>query len=310
MTSPDAEPTPRASDLADPVARVAAFAQDASFETTKLTADEIAQVKSATPSGKLIYVASIPSKPLGDQIDTAKGLHEAGFEVVPHLAARNFESEGAMEDHLRRLVAEAGVRRALVIAGDRPTAVGPLPDALAIIKTGALQRHGIVEIGISGYPDGHPRISEADLDRAMADKLAAAERAGLRVRIVTQFTMSTEPVVDLIARLRQRGINNLVSIGLAGPTSMTTLLKFARVCGVKASTSGLMRNIGLVKNLIGASTADPIVRALAERRGELGDINPHFFSFGGLPATTRWVTGVAAKRITLTAEGFEVAAAR
>ena len=90
---------------------------------------------------------------------------------------------------------------------------------------------------------------------------------------------------------------------------MTTLLKFARVCGVKASTSGLVRNIGLVKNLIGASTADPIVRAIAERRHELGDINPHFFSFGGLPATARWVTSVAAGRINLTAEGFEVAKA-
>lgn len=308
MTSSDAAPASRPNKL-DSIALCASFASDASFETTKLTADEIAQVKSVTPRGTLIYVAQIPSKPMVDQLETAKGLHAAGFDPVPHLAARNFASSAAMEEHLQRLVAEAGVRRVLVIAGDRTDAAGPLPDALSIIKTGALQRHGIVEIGISGYPDGHPRISDAQLEQAMVDKLSAAKDAGLPVRIVTQFTMSTDPVVDLITRLRQRGINNLVSIGLAGPTSMTTLLKFARVCGVKASTSGLVRNIGLVKNLIGASTADPIVRAIAERRHELGDINPHFFSFGGLPATARWVTSVAAGRIKLTAEGFEVAKA-
>jgi methylenetetrahydrofolate reductase (NADPH) len=306
MTSPDAAPASRPNVLADSGALCASFARDASFETTKLTADEIAQVKSVTPPGTLIYVAAIPSKPLNDQLDTARGLHQAGFDPVPHLAARNFASPAAMEEHLRRLVAEAGVRRALVIAGDRADAAGSLPDALSIIKTGALQRAGLVEIGISGYPDGHSRISDAELDQAMVDKLAAAKDAGLPVRIVTQFTMSTGPVLDLIAKLRQRGISNLISIGLAGPTSMTTLLKFARVCGVKASTSGLVRNIGLVKNLIGASTADPIVRAIAERRHELGDINPHFFSFGGLPATARWVTNVAAGRINLTAEGFEV----
>ena len=306
MTSSDAAPASRPDKL-DSVALCAAFAGDASFETTKLTADEIAQVKSVTPRGTLIYVAQIPSKPMVDQLETAKGLHAAGFDPVPHLAARNFESAAAMEEHLKRLVGEAGVRRALVIAGDRTDAAGPLPDALSIIKTGVLQKHGLVEIGISGYPDGHPRIPDAQLEQAMVDKLAAAKDARLPVRIVTQFTMSTDPVLDLIARLRQRGITNLVSIGLAGPTSMTTLLKFARVCGVKASTSGLVRNIGLVKNLIGASTADPIVRAIAERRHELGDINPHFFSFGGLPATARWVTAVAAGRINLTAEGFEVA---
>src|SRR5262249_31332827 len=160
-------PASRPTKLADSVALCASFASDASFETTKLTADEIAQVKSVTPRGTLIYVAAIPSKPLTDQLDTAKGLHAAGFDPVPHLAARNFASAAAMEDHLKRLVAEAGVRRALVIAGDRADAAGSLPDGLSIIKTGALQKNGIIEIGISGYPDGHPRISEAALEQAM-----------------------------------------------------------------------------------------------------------------------------------------------
>ncbi len=292
---------------ADPVGRIAAFTRKASFETTRLTADDLEQVKRSTPAGCVIFVSAIPSRPLAEQIETARSLRSAGYEPVPHLAARNFESREAMDEHLRRLVEAAKVRQVLVIAGDRPTPAGPLPDALAVIESGALQRHGITEIGISGYPDGHPRISEGDLERALTDKLAAAARAGLAVRIVTQFTMSIEPVVALVTRLRQRGIDNPVNIGLAGPTSMTTLLKFARVCGVKASTQGLARNIGLVKNLIGASTADPIVRALADMQDRLGEISPHFFSFGGLPATTRWAGAAASGRITLTKEGFEVA---
>jgi methylenetetrahydrofolate reductase (NADPH) len=304
--TPDAAPAPSQDGIPAHVARIAAFARAASFETTRLTADELEQVKRATPRNCPIYVSAIPSKPLNDQIEVAKSVHDAGFEPVPHLAARNFVSLGALDEHLGKLVASAGVRRVLVIAGDRPDPAGPFPDALAIITSGVLQRHGIGEIGISGYPDGHPRISDAGLDRALTDKLAAASSAGITVRIVTQFTMSTDPVVALVTRLRQRGITNNVSIGLAGPTSMTTLLKFARVCGVKASTQGLARNIGLVKNLIGASTADPIVRALAEMRDQLGDITPHFFSFGGLPATTRWACAAAEGRITLTKDGFEV----
>ncbi|HWM47274.1 MAG TPA: methylenetetrahydrofolate reductase [Xanthobacteraceae bacterium] len=306
MSPPEAaaDTSPRG---ADPIARIAAFAQTASFETTRLSAEDIEQVKRAAPKGSTIYVAAIPSRPLAEQVETARNLREAGFEPVPHLAARNFESVEAMEGQLRQLVEQAGTRRVLVIAGDRPDAAGPFKDSLSIIETGALQRHGIVEVGISGHPDGHPRVSDAVLEQAMSDKIAAADRAGLNVRIVTQFTMSTQPIVDFVTRVRARGIKNHISIGLAGPTSMTTLLRFAKLCGVKASTQGLARNIGLVKNLIGASTADPIVRALADMKDQLGDVSPHFFSFGGLPATTRWVNAAATGRITLTSEGFEVA---
>ena len=299
-------PAAHGSALPAEIARIAAFAQKASFETTHLTDAQIEEVRAAAPAGCVIFVAAIPSRPLEEQITTAKGLRSAGFEPIPHLAVRNFASVEAMEDQLRKLIDQAGVTRALVIAGDREKPEGSLFDALAAIKSGVLQRLGLTEIGISGYPDGHPRIDDAKLEQALTDKLKAAADAGLKVRIVTQFTMSTEPVVELVTRLRAHGIDNPVGIGLAGPTSMATLLRFAKICGVKTSARGLMSNIGLVKNMIGASTADPIVRALAELEHKLGDIHPHFFSFGGLPATTRWVGAAAAGRITLSKEGFEI----
>jgi methylenetetrahydrofolate reductase (NADPH) len=289
----------------DPIARIAAFAQTASFETTPLTDQQYADVAAAAKPGSTIYVAAIPSRPLAEQIETTQRLRTAGFEPVPHLAARNFASIAEMEEHLRRMVDCAGVRRALVIAGDRPEPVGSVFDALAVIKSGVLQRAGLTEIGISGYPDGHSRISEQQLDQALADKLAAAATAGLKVRIVTQFTMGSEPVIRLVRSLRGRGIDNPVSIGLAGPASMATLLRFAKICGVKTSVQGLARNAGLLKNLIGTATADPIVRTLAHA-DDLGEINPHFFSFGGLPTTVRWVDAAAHGRIKLNAEGFDI----
>jgi methylenetetrahydrofolate reductase (NADPH) len=305
MTAADTSPTSPARDARDPIARIAAFARAASFETTHLTEAEVAEVKAAALPGCAIYVSAIPSRPLSEQIDTAKRLRASGFEPVPHLAVRNFSTDDAMESHLRRLVAEAGVRRALVIAGDRAEPAGRLHDALAAINTGILGRCGITEIGIAGYPEGHPRIANEVLDRALTDKLAAAANAGLSVRIVTQFTMSTAPILALVRRLRGRGIDNPIGIGLAGPASMATLLRFARICGVKASAKGLVRNTGLLKNLIGASTADPIVRALAQTDG-LGEVIPHFFSFGGLPATVRWAGAAAAGHIKLNKNGFEI----
>jgi methylenetetrahydrofolate reductase (NADPH) len=295
-------PTPRPD---DPIARIAAFAQTASFETTPLTEQQYAEVAAAAKPGSTIYVASIPSRPLAEQIETTRRLRAAGFEPVPHLAARNFATVAEMEEHLRRMVDAAGVRRALVIAGDRTEPAGSVFDALAAIKSGILQRCALTEIGLSGYPDGHSRISDDQLDKALADKLVAARDAGLKVRIVTQFTMGSEPVIKLVRALRSRGIDNPVSIGLAGPASLATLLRFAKICGVKTSVQGLARNAGLLKNLIGTATADPIVRTLADT-DDLGEINPHFFSFGGLPATVRWVDAAAHGRIKLNAEGFDI----
>ena len=69
-----------------------------------------------------------------------------------------------------------------------------------MIDCGALQRHGISEIGIAGYPDGHPRIAQQELDRALADKIEAAAPTGLAVHIVTQFCFDAAPILRLDRR--------------------------------------------------------------------------------------------------------------
>ena len=202
------------------------------------------------------------------------------------------------------------MRRLLVIAGDRAEPAGPFRGALEAIDSGLIARSGISEIGISGYPDGHPRIADHELDRLLAAKLEAAAQTGLRAVIVTQFCLDAAPILAWVKRLRAHGIDHPVRIGLAGPTSLTTLMRYARRCGVRASTQGLARNAGLMKHLLGASAPDGIIRALIEanRDGELGDIAPHLFSFGGIGATARWAASVAAGRIRLDREGFAVEA--
>jgi hypothetical protein len=53
------------------------------------------------------------------------------------------------------------------------------------------------------------------------------------------------------------------------------------------------------------TTPDHLVRALAEAAP--AGIVPHFFSFGGIPATSRWARAVADGRIALDAgDGFRV----
>jgi methylenetetrahydrofolate reductase (NADPH) len=292
----EAKPQPRQ--------QIAAFTAQTSFEVTRLARGDLEALR-GFPSCRRVYVSAVPARPPQAQIDVACKLAAAGFEPVPHLAVRSFATSAALDSHLARLAEGAKVRRVLIIGGDLATPAGPFHAAIEVIESGLLQSRGIVEIGIAGYPDGHPRLTTDDLDRALAAKLEAAEQTGLRVHIVTQWGFSAASIVAWVSRLRDLGIDHPVRIGLAGPVTLTGLARYARICGVSASVQGLARDAGLAKQLFGMITPDLVLRPLAEA-SRLGDVAPHIFSFGGLAAAARWAAAAAAGHVTLHTEGFSV----
>jgi len=289
--------------------RIAEFVHAASFEATRASDADLDALGAAVPSGTRIYVSALPARPVDEQIAIARRLHARGFEPVPHLAARSFAGQMALDHYLARLTEEAGVTRLLIIGGDRDAPAGSFHHAIEVIESGLPQSRGIREIGIAGYPEGHPRVAPSEIDRALAAKIEAAAATGLGVHIVTQFGFSADAILAWIARMRDTGIEQQIRVGLAGPASVATLLRYAAICGVAASARTLARNAGLAKHLFGAAAPDAIIRALAAARlgRQVGDIAPHFFTFGGLGATARWTAAIAAGRVALDrAGGFRV----
>jgi methylenetetrahydrofolate reductase (NADPH) len=289
--------------LASPQQCIAAFMARASFETTRPTQSDIEALRAAIVPKTPIYISAVPRRELAAQVDVAARLAAAGFEPVPHIAARRFASGAELDRHLGGLTDEAGVRRVLVIGGDLAAPAGPFFAAIEVIDSGLLQSRGIVEVGIAGYPDGHPRLGVTELDRALAAKVDAAAETGLAVHIVTQFGFSAAAILSWIGRLRDQGIDLPLRIGLAGPTTLSGLLRYARICGVTASAQGLMRHSGLAKQLFGMVTPDSLARPLAEAMASRSCVAPHIFSFGGLAAAARWAAAAAAGRITLDRAG-------
>jgi len=105
-------------------------------------------------------------------------------------------------------------------------------------------------------------------------------------------------------RLRDLGVDNQVRIGMAGPTNLATLLRYAKRCGVALRRRG-SRAKRPAQHLVGTSAPDVIVRTLAENSDRLGNVAAHFFSFGGIGKTGRWAAAAAAGRIALDrADGF------
>ena len=115
----------------------------------------------------------------------------------------------------------------------------------------------------------------------------------MRVHIVSQFSFSPERILDWLGQLRACGISKPVKIGMAGPTSIPALLRYARRCGVAASLRGLVS--GVASGLVGHVGPDRIIETLAGAN-DLGDVALHYFSFGGTLETARYACEAAAGR--------------
>src|SRR5204863_4663983 len=82
-------------------------------------------------------------------------------------------------------------------------------------------------------------------------------------------------------------------IGVAGPTPLRKLLKYALQCGVGVSNGAVMKALGALGSSAGlVASADEILfdigRCHAGRPHTLIR-QPHFYAFGGIKATALWM---------------------
>ena len=120
-------------------------------------------------------------------VEAATALRSAGYNPVPHIAAREMASREALDDFLAWLRGEAGVTRILLISGDTAPAGGPFKSSLDVRASGLLEARGITRLGVAGHPEGHPYLETAEaLDVLDAWREWGHERK-IHVEVMTQF---------------------------------------------------------------------------------------------------------------------------
>jgi len=261
-----------------------------SIEITAKDHDKIDRLRGQVPGETPISITFLPGEDFDSRVLAACRVREAGFIPVPHISARRLHSSDDLDSFLAALTARASVDRVFVVGGDIAERAGPFSDALSVIRSGALALHGITQVGIAGYPEGHPDIADAVLHRALFDKLEALDAAGHKSWIATQFGFDSDPVLAWLAALRTR-TSVPVRIGVAGPASIKALLRFAARCGVGVSTK-VMAKYGLsLTHLLGSAGPGPLIEELAEqlKPDVHGDVRLHFYPFGGLEKTADWI---------------------
>jgi methylenetetrahydrofolate reductase (NADPH) len=289
MWSPASAPEPHADSAAELVAC-------GSLEMGAHRPQDAAAIAALLPAGTAVYVNHLPRHSLADSLASIEALRAAGLEPVPHLAARRIGSRAELESFLER----AAVLKALVIGGDEPEARGPYGDGAALVRSGLLQEGGIREIGLPAYPEGHPRIPAAELERDLHEKLGLAAAHGLAGYVVTQFSFAPGRVLAFCANLARSAPRTPVYVGLPGPTSPATLLRFAERCGVSASLRALqsqgLRVARLVTHTDPGQQLASVARYCATHPEGCNVVGVHVFSFGGATAAAGWMNRVIGAR--------------
>jgi methylenetetrahydrofolate reductase (NADPH) len=238
-----------------------------------------------------VTITFLPGDNYRHNVETAAGLRRAGFNPVPHIAAREIASLEALDDFLARACNEAGVTRILVVAGDVARARGPFRSSFDICASGLIEAHGLAMVSVAGHPEGHPYLDAGGALATLRGWRDWGEEARIDVSIVSQFCFETAPILGWMRELDAHGIDVPVIVGLAGPATPATLMKFALRCGIGNSMRAVRSQIGRFGRLLTDSAPDDVVRGLSEAAvvATANVAGFHFFPFGGLRKTARWL---------------------
>jgi methylenetetrahydrofolate reductase (NADPH) len=283
----------------DPAGIAAELVSGGSLEMGAHRPQDARDIAALLPAGTPVYVNHLPRHRLLDTLPTLIAVREAGLEPVPHIAARRIKDRAELQAFLSRAVGEAGVRKALILGGDEPEALGAYADGAALLREGLLAASGLREIGLPGYPEGHPRIARTVLESAFAEKRSLAAGQGLGTYVVTQFSFAPARVIEYCAGLARRAPGVPVYVGLAGPTNPVALLRFAQRCGVSASLRAL-RSQGMdAVRLVTHTDPELQLSALARycaAHAECNVVGVHLFTFGGVTSSAAWMNRYIASR--------------
>jgi methylenetetrahydrofolate reductase (NADPH) len=271
------------------------FTRGASTEISTHDEGLLTALLNKLPPGTTIYVAHSPLASLDDVVRVALEVESLGFRASPHIVARRLGSDRALRAALREL-RDGGVEQVLLVGGNCEPLVGKFSSTADVLATGYLVEEGFERIGVCGHPEGHKAIGPTALWQALRYKQAFAQRAGLKMHIVTQFGFSPEAVCAWDRGLNERGVLLPVHVGIAGPTSLPKLIKFAMQCGVGNSLHALMHNISAMSNFARVVISpDEMLEGLVRGRATYQAsrlVQPHFYSFGGAVATAHWLRAV------------------
>lgn len=241
-------------------------------------------IRAHLPTDVKVTVTASPRKGLEPTIALSEELARAGYQVVPHLSARLVRDSGELEELLDRLLA-AGVQELFVPAGDATEPAGEFEGAAALLTAMGRRRANFAGIGITGYPESHHIISDAQTIQAMSEKAAMA------THVVSQVCFDADVIARWIAAVRARGIALPIVLGMPGRVDYAKLIRISMKIGLGESARFLNQHRNWGARLLARQfSPDGLLRDLGpvldDRAANVTGL--HLYTFNEVARTERW----------------------
>ncbi len=209
------------------LARAVPLLRQARYEVLPTRSAEEAVLESV-PRDVVVTVTASPTKGLEPTLELAERLLSAGYRAVPHVSARLVRDGAHLAEIVGRLVA-VGVDDVFVPAGDADPPAGEFTSALDLLERLTELGRPFPHVGITGYPETHPKIADDVTIQSMWDKRRHA------TYIVSNLCFNPATLRQWILRVRRRGVTLPLLLGLAGPVERTQLMQMATKVGAADS---------------------------------------------------------------------------
>jgi methylenetetrahydrofolate reductase (NADPH) len=242
------------------------------------------QVVETVPREVTVTVTASPAKGIETTVELAERLAGHSFTVVPHVSARLLRDAGHLAEVVQRLKA-AGIRDVFVPAGDADPPAGVYDAALPTLVDLHALGDPFARVGITGYPESHPSIDDDVTVQAMWDKRSYASY------VVSNLCFDPATISGWVNRVRRRGVDLPIQMGLAGPVERTKLLSMASKVGVGQSTRFLTQHASWFARLVSPGYSPERLLAKVAREvgaAEQGVAGLHIFTFNQVAETERW----------------------
>ncbi len=256
------------------------------FEVVPLKSLESA--REHLPVGATVSVTCSPVKGIDATKRLTETFLEAGFDAVPHIAARMVRDRVQTKE-LALWFRDVGVNKVFVVGGDAEEP-GEYFDAVLFLSDLLDTDHGLSAIGVAAYPDGHSYISDADLSKALHTKQRLLSDAGVTSWCSTQMCFDTDTIESWLRAERAAGLTLPVHLGVAGVVDKTKLISMGARLGIGQSLNYFKKNKAAIAKMLTSPAYDPndLLIPLSEANLELGVEAVHMFTFNQVQATEAW----------------------
>ncbi len=244
------------------------------------------------PKNTHIAITCTSKKGLEHTLETAIAIKKQVYNAYPHVIARLVRDEKHIVQ-INQQLEENNIDEVFVAAGDISEAVGPYSSAMDLLHAWEKIGFPCKNIAITGYPEGHPKISDKKLLEVLLEKQEFATRQNLNMRIISQMCFDPEILIAWANDLRKHGITLPIAVGVPGPCNGLKLLQFAMKCGVGQSLKFISKGT-LGKNIAiqlskQYDPKDLVTKIVGHEKFDQSNITGiHLYSFNNIDAICAW----------------------